>query len=193
LGTENSVSLRKQGQRAALSQQLLLVTDSERRALNQRLIDFLKAQKGVWAAFFPIQGEPQIDEVIRQSTHLEWVYPRIEGADLSFRSLGHGTQKGPLGLIEPTTENPCFDPALLGGVLVPGLGFDHQGVRLGRGKGFYDRALLRVNGLCVGLCFERQRVLELPHEEHDVRMDRVLTDQNLWVPSGLQSQRVQKK
>lgn len=178
---------RKHESRVSLSQQLLLVTDAERRALNQRLIEFLKSQQGVWAAFSPIQGEPQIGEVIAQNTHLEWVYPRIEGDELSFRPLTRGTQKGPFGLVEPTSENPCFDPTLLDGVLVPGLGFDHQGVRLGRGRGFYDRALVKVKGICVGLCFERQRVVELPREEHDVKMDMVLTDQNLWIPRSLLS------
>lgn len=68
-------------------------------------------------------------------------------------------------------------PAL---ALVPGVGFDQSGTRLGRGQGFYDRALAalrRTGDLCVvGLAFECQIVPELPSDPWDQAMDYVITE-----------------
>ena len=74
-------------------------------------------------------------------------------------------------------------PAL---VVVPGVGFDRHGVRLGRGRGFYDRALaaLRKRGpvFAVGACFEVQVVAELPRDPWDQPVDLVATERRLIVP-----------
>lgn len=63
-------------------------------------------------------------------------------------------------------------------VVVPGLGFDQQGNRLGHGGGFYDR-FLSANGCTwttCGLAFEEQVMEEVPVEEHDVNLDMLVTD-----------------
>ena len=61
-------------------------------------------------------------------------------------------------------------------VLVPGLGFDRQGHRLGRGGGYYDRciAILRAAPSpprIMGLCLEQQIIAEIPVEPHDQKVD----------------------
>jgi 5-formyltetrahydrofolate cyclo-ligase len=65
-------------------------------------------------------------------------------------------------------------------VLVPGVGFDSRGVRLGRGVGFYDRALaeLRECGTvyAIGLSFECQVVPALPADPWDQRVDVIVTE-----------------
>lgn len=64
-------------------------------------------------------------------------------------------------------------------VLVPALAVDRQGVRLGRGGGSYDRALLRATGLVVALLHEGELVDALPAEPHDVLVHAVA------LPSGV--------
>jgi 5-formyltetrahydrofolate cyclo-ligase len=65
-------------------------------------------------------------------------------------------------------------------VLVPGVAFDLQGVRLGRGDGWYDRALAGHPGaLRVGLAYEFQMMRRLPEEPWDVRMHAVVTEARL--------------
>jgi 5-formyltetrahydrofolate cyclo-ligase len=61
-------------------------------------------------------------------------------------------------------------------IVVPGLAFTAEGNRLGRGAGFYDRFLAGIpaNTVKVGVCFEFQRVSEVPQESHDVKMDAVV-------------------
>lgn len=66
-------------------------------------------------------------------------------------------------------------------ILVPGVAFDRDGARLGRGGGFYDRFLSGIHErggarpVFVGVCFEEQLVDEVPCEGHDMRMDAVVT------------------
>ncbi len=67
--------------------------------------------------------------------------------------------------------------------LVPGLAFDREGHRLGRGKGFYDRVLCQAKGIKIGLAGVHQISDEiLPNESHDIKVDAVVTDCFLLVP-----------
>ncbi len=64
----------------------------------------------------------------------------------------------------------------LDAVLVPGVAFDREGARLGRGGGFYDRFLAGVKVQSrVGVCFGCQVVTRVPTEPHDARMGAVVT------------------
>ena len=61
-------------------------------------------------------------------------------------------------------------------IIVPGLGFDSECRRLGRGAGYYDRLLSESRAYKVGFCFDEQLLDEVCTEEHDVRMDCVVTE-----------------
>lgn len=60
--------------------------------------------------------------------------------------------------------------------LVPGVAFDREGNRLGYGKGYYDRFLAGKGLFCLGLCYEELLLLRLPREEHDRRVDLIVTE-----------------
>ena len=66
-------------------------------------------------------------------------------------------------------------------VVVPGLGFDKHGNRLGRGGGYYDRFFdhNRFHGTKCGLGFEEQLVDEIPMLEHDIVLDMLVTDKTV--------------
>lgn len=83
-------------------------------------------------------------------------------------------QTGSFGIQEPTgelfTDYDTIDVAI-----IPGMAFDAEGHRLGRGKGYYDRFLSRVPLLYkIGLCFSWQLVDQVPYDEHDIKMDEVI-------------------
>ncbi|MBO5749424.1 MAG: 5-formyltetrahydrofolate cyclo-ligase [Bacteroidaceae bacterium] len=59
-------------------------------------------------------------------------------------------------------------------VVVPGMAFDAQGNRLGKGKGYYDRFLPKVQAYKIGMCFAFQYFDYITHEAHDVKMDEVI-------------------
>lgn len=65
-------------------------------------------------------------------------------------------------------------------ILVPGVAFDLQGQRLGRGKGYYDQLLKQVRGTRCGVAFDQQIVNEIPVEPHDQPLDCLLTPTR-WV------------
>lgn len=67
--------------------------------------------------------------------------------------------------------------------IVPGVGFDQSGTRLGRGAGFYDRALVQLRSVgsvvAVGIGFDVQIVASLPRDEWDQHMDLVVSETRL--------------
>ena len=83
-------------------------------------------------------------------------------------------EEGILHLMEPIGE-PFTDYEDIDIVVVPGLAFDAEGHRLGRGRGYYDRFLHRKNHpFCVGICFDFQKVAEVPVDEYDIPVDEVV-------------------
>jgi 5-formyltetrahydrofolate cyclo-ligase len=82
---------------------------------------------------------------------------------------------GKFGIPEPKEHCPSIPLNQLDLVLAPGVGFDAAGHRLGRGKGFYDRLLAQTSGIKCGVAFDPQIVERIPAEEHDVRMNCILT------------------
>ncbi len=70
------------------------------------------------------------------------------------------------------------DPAWPDVVIVPGLAFTRRGDRLGQGGGWYDRFLAGVRPECrtIGVGFDEQIVDDLPVEDHDIRLDHVVTE-----------------
>ena len=109
--------------------------------------------------------------------------PRIEKDEsLSFRAWQPGDDlvTGKFDMQEPASGASIVTPDL---VIAPLLAFDKYGNRLGRGGGYYDRALktLRAQGkvLVVGIGFDTQLFDLVPHEKHDEKLDVVLT------PSGV--------
>ena len=82
---------------------------------------------------------------------------------------------GYFGIREPGAHCAAVSPDRLDLVLVPGMVFDSQGRRLGRGKGYYDQLLAGVRGTTCGVAFDEQIVEEVPVEPHDVHLRCVLT------------------
>jgi 5-formyltetrahydrofolate cyclo-ligase len=144
----------------------------------KNLSQFLNLQKGSWGAFKALAEEPAIEGCL--TSQIQWFYPRLRGELLEFVKPEAWGQSQ-LRFFEPT-QGPVAEADSLDGFLVPGLAFSKKGQRVGRGKGFYDRTLQSVRGLKVGVCYSYQLFEELPCEDHDVKMDVVVSDQGiLWM------------
>lgn len=81
------------------------------------------------------------------------------------------------GILEPADAKRAVSPDSLDLILVPCLGFNQRGYRLGYGGGFYDRYLPRVKGKCILLAFEQMREKDLPVEDFDVPCEGILTEE----------------
>ncbi len=89
---------------------------------------------------------------------------------------------GPSGIPEPSGKeilNARIEHGLL--ILVPGISFDREGNRLGRGKGWYDRMLHRIgaNAISVGLAYEFQIVDQIPVEPWDQSVNYIVTENEI--------------
>ena len=90
-------------------------------------------------------------------------------------------QKGMYGIYEPDIkkcEKATFSEKSL--CIVPGVAFGRNGERLGFGKGYYDRFLESFNGRTVGLSFEECMSDSIPMEEHDRKIDYLITDKKIY-------------
>ncbi|OUZ06596.1 5-formyltetrahydrofolate cyclo-ligase [Aeromicrobium sp. PE09-221] len=67
---------------------------------------------------------------------------------------------------------------------VPALAVDHAGHRLGRGAGYYDRALAHHAGLTCAIVFADELVPALPHEDHDVTVSLAITPAGIFRPES---------
>jgi 5-formyltetrahydrofolate cyclo-ligase len=108
--------------------------------------------------------------------------PRVEDRRLVFAAVGALTELRPgrLGILEPGPDRPSTPWEADDLVLVPGVAFDRRGGRLGRGGGFYDRALpVRDGPLVIGLAFELQIVAQVPCAPHDRPVDGYVTEAGL--------------
>ena len=86
---------------------------------------------------------------------------------------------GAYGILEPRIDAPTIDNSLLDVVIVPGSVFDKNGYRTGYGGGYYDRFLENTDAIRVGVCFDFQRVDDVFPEEHDKRMDFIITEKSI--------------
>jgi 5-formyltetrahydrofolate cyclo-ligase len=64
-------------------------------------------------------------------------------------------------------------------IIVPGVGFDERGYRIGHGRGYYDNLLSKSKAPHIGLAFESQIVKEIPTEEHDMPVDKIITEKRV--------------
>ena len=96
---------------------------------------------------------------------------------IEIRSLSDDVSESPLGIREPVQGVP-IPVSGIDLIVVPGLGFDLDGNRIGRGRGFYDRFLAHRDwqGVSCGFAIHEQVVEHIPVADHDVRVDMLVTD-----------------
>jgi 5-formyltetrahydrofolate cyclo-ligase len=135
-------------------------------------------------AFVSVRSEVPTDELLKavltEGKTLLLPYVDDDGtlratAVDSLDELAPGFQR----ILEPRTRRPV-DSATAGVVVVPGVAFDVEGGRLGYGGGFYDVLLRTMPEVPrVGICFETQVVERVPVEEHDERVDVLITEERV--------------
>lgn len=134
--------------------------------------------------YHPIIGEVSLLPLAAQvlSIGKRIYFPRVNGDEMEFYRISDLTQdfiEGNFHVMEPVGgETPSFERTLC---FVPGLAFDASLHRLGHGKGYYDKYLevhpqIKKVGICANLFF----MPEIPAEEHDVRMDQVVTETTVY-------------
>lgn len=129
------------------------------------------------AAYLSTGTEPPTGPLLEALTGRRVLLPVLRpDADLDWAEWAGVTQPGLRGTTEPPGARLGVDAiGECDVVIVPALAVDERGVRLGRGGGGYDRALLRTRGTVVALLHDGELVDRLPEEPHDVRVDAAAT------------------
>jgi 5-formyltetrahydrofolate cyclo-ligase len=156
--------------------------------LVRRLSSWLGSERRTVASFASLRDEPCLQKLHDLLPEAALCYPRVIGSGLHFHEVSDPTLLAPasFGIREPVPErHPEVSFSEIDVFLCPGLAFAPSGVRLGRGKGFYDRALsnARTDALFVGVSFALQILGELPAEPHDVHMNLLATEEGV-LPCG---------
>jgi 5-formyltetrahydrofolate cyclo-ligase len=132
------------------------------------------------AAYFPIQSEPNIVAFLNWAVanDLRVMLPSVRGTDLHWVYFDGKTEFGELGFEEASGKPAKLTDAEL--IFVPAMAIDLKGNRLGKGKGYYDRALSAVfaqrkRAKVVAVVFENEVLLSVPVEAHDHPVDGVIT------------------
>lgn len=175
--------------RRTLLERRSLLSHEQSASASAAIVDHLRTllrDVSTLAAFSSTQNEvdltPLYDELLARGVDV--CFPRVEGpGQMVFAQIANLSEltPGAYGILEPS--GPPLALGRIEAFLVPGIGFDRAGMRLGFGGGFYDRALAarrtfdeRVP-LFVGIGYSCQ-VLDtfLPAEDWDVPMDSIVTE-----------------
>ncbi len=142
----------------------------------KKIYAFKNAQK--IGAYYPTGSEILTQDIIQEllSQGKEVFLPKVTGDAMEFRkiidfsSLEHGN----FDIMEPK-EN-CPVDRNLDVILVPTVGIDPSGVRLGYGHGFYDKYLAENKITTISLVLEKQIIKRIPKSDHDILIDWIVTE-----------------
>ncbi|MBQ3655712.1 MAG: 5-formyltetrahydrofolate cyclo-ligase [Bacteroidales bacterium] len=129
--------------------------------------------------YYPLKDELDVTPLIKDAAlnNKTVLLPVVENEILKLGVYKNDTLliEGAFGILEPSTELfPEEKYSEIDVAVIPGVAFDKNGNRLGRGKGYYDRFLPELtSAYIIGVCFPFQMFEEIPSEEFDVRMDKV--------------------
>jgi 5-formyltetrahydrofolate cyclo-ligase len=179
LGETMTVTLRKKALREELRRRMEGKPEDSASVI-EKIASYLREhpELKVVSMFAPLPGEVDL-RTLPGEIRRTWVFPKVFGSSLVFHvveDMQRDLAPGAYGILEPSDTLKTVEAGEIDLFLCPGLGFDLQGGRIGRGKGFYDRILgkARPDAVKLGACFSHQVVTEIPMEDHDIRMDGVI-------------------
>ena len=143
-------------------------------------LDCYKRAKTVML-YMPIKGEADVTGLLCDEK--VFVTPVTKGNDMYACIMGE-LEVGAFGVSEPKDKTP-FDKRAIDLVIVPGVVFDKSGNRIGYGKGYYDRFLKDMTCFKTGVCHSFQLIEEIECEEHDVKMDMIVTERGIWTRENI--------
>jgi 5-formyltetrahydrofolate cyclo-ligase len=185
------VTTKAQQRTAALARRDVLPV-SERRAASQKIaqrrfpVPF--GEGTVVAGYSPVRSECDPIPLMRSlaGKGVQLALPVIEkGKTLSFAEWRQGEQltAGPFGILQPRPGALDVEPDI---ILVPLVGFDRSGHRIGYGVGYYDRALQALRArrpvIAVGVAFAIQEIDAIVADANDQQLDLILTEREIVDP-----------
>ena len=180
----------KKEQRRLASSARRALTEGERTdyssAICEAILTLPELRQAQWVFSYQAMGEEADLSVLHgklESLGKRLAFP-VCGRDgqMEFYVPG-GWKRGPYGIREPDPEHSEHIPPERAQILlIPLLAFDEQGRRLGHGAGYYDRYLPKCpRALRVAAAFEAQKLPRICTDEHDLSMDRIVTERKVYI------------
>ena len=144
--------------------------------------------------YWPVRGELDVRPLVQELWDRGAVVllPRCRPKEAGVMDICQTTCKSDLccgmySIMEPSDSCAIIDSVDPDIALIPGVGFDREGRRLGVGGGYYDRVLVREdmqNALTIGMAYDFQMLEHVPAEEWDIPMKAVCTNLELIYPKS---------
>lgn len=160
-----------------------LLTAAERADAARRVFNLLEQSAAFLLAdnvllYHSLPDELSTHEFLEKwASRKHFFLPRVNGVNLDILPYDRSRlSMGAFHIEEPQGDDTA-DVSQMELVVVPAVAYDHQGNRVGRGKGYYDRLLATVKAAKVGVGYDFQLLDEdIPAEQHDVPVDVVITE-----------------
>lgn len=190
------ITEQKSALRSAMEQRLSAmperVKQAESRTICREILRHIPTGSRV-CAYYPLATEadlrPLIQEILARGDAV--FLPCSEKDRVVFRRILNlrDLKPGKFSIPEPPAGAPVANPEEIDIVLVPGRAFDRRGNRLGRGNGGYDHWIREQRGKRTtthmwGVALECQMVADVPYEDHDERLDAIVTPRGLAEATG---------
>jgi 5-formyltetrahydrofolate cyclo-ligase len=188
----NPNTLSKSALRLSLRAKRKSLTQSERRIAEQRIVNHcvrlgcLKRQ-GRLGIYLAIGSEASLNQLIRMAVKYKMAIfiPRIKAATKTLQFVRLKIHHDPRSKVydhgRKDHTRQWLPAHRLNTLLIPLLGFDDDGNRLGQGGGYYDKTLQNCHQFPskVGIAFECQHLQFMPSQSHDVKMDVIISEKKV--------------
>ena len=179
--TVEKTRLRKQllDQRESLSLDFIKISSGKIRE-NLRKIDYYRSAQSI-GAYFAIGSEVRTQDILQEilNSGKELALPKVEKKDLVFKKISgfSDLEIGNFSIMEP--KDRCETVKRLDVILAPVIAVTRDGYRLGYGFGYYDRYLHGKHSKKIALSYYKQVVKTIPHDDHDVKVDCIATEDEI--------------
>jgi 5-formyltetrahydrofolate cyclo-ligase len=153
---------------------------SDKKEKDLKIVNYLKKfiyPKKIILIYKPLSDEPDISILLEYFLDVTFLLPKIsspERRELSFIDSTYFTN----GELHPNKYIPI---ELIDVFILPALGFTKNGFRLGRGGGYFDRALTNIDkNKIIGVSYQEVYPIDFPVESHDLQVGTVVTDRECF-------------
>lgn len=168
--------------RLKIRQQTAKLNEEDKRMQSCRVFDAVEQTEQFRSAktigmFWSLDDELPTHQIVEKWAKEKCIaLPRISEGEMEFVEFVPGCE-----MVEGSLKVRCpqngavISPEEIDLIIIPGVAFDEEGNRLGRGKGYYDKFLAKTKAFRMGVCMSHQKVGKVPSEEHDQQTNILIT------------------
>lgn len=174
--------MKKEDIRIRIRSQKSILSDEEKTQAARAAFEILERHASFMMAEHILMYHSLPDELSTRSFIEKWsgrkhfYLPRVNGVNLEILPYDRSTLRLGAFHIEEPQGDETADINDIELIIVPGVAYDREGNRVGRGKGYYDRLLATSKATTIGMAYDFQLVDEIDAEPHDIKVDFVITD-----------------